>query len=262
VATRTSKKKNDAGSRVSRFGVCRGTEDQLVLDYQKSGNSDTFLKIYEPRLPTIRYLARRFHGAGDDMQSEVLTVFMRAVRGFGRGTGPKKSFNTYFYTSVLNHIKNLNKSKHREKRTTVDGLSPEDVMVCLDAPILPDGLDQCTYHEIIPDRGVRTCNIDLRTAMRKIAESNWVLTDILLEASSGIGRGMKNKIHKRYALAHNVKDPQVVIREDVDMPENSYDILDWFVKEGVIHYQVKVNGKIALKELARVLSKVCRPPAN
>ena len=251
------RKNKAASSRIVRFGVCRCQEDQLVLEYQKTGSADIFLKIYEPRLPTIRYLAKKYHGLTEDMQSEVLTVFMRALRGFGRCVGPKKSFNTYFYTALLNHVKNLNKSKHREKRTTLDGRDPEEVTTSLDAPISPDGLDMCTYHEIIPDRGIRTCSIDLRTAMRKVAESNWVLTDIMLEASSGVGRGMRTKAHDRFVPAHDVKSPLTVIQDDIGMPENSYTILKWVVKEGVIRYRVEIDGKAALKELARVLSEVC-----
>lgn len=232
--------------------IDRQLESELVLEYQKTGDEATLMRVFEPRMETLRFLACKYHYLCEDMESELLTVFMRAVRKYGRAKRAK-SFNTYFYTSCLNHVRNMAKAKARGKRTNVNGVNPEPSFVRLDDTISAyheEGAE--TYHDIVEGREDCFNMPELREFMRIVESRSWVLLDIMLDiAASGIR--CTNRVRYRRSLC-GVADDDVkkAIAEDVGLPRQFYRIESHEFRGDVFEYEITVSGRKAsdlLKEM-------------
>lgn len=223
--------------------IDRKRESELVLEYQKTGSEAVLMQVFGPRRETLKFLASKYHYLCEDMESEMLTVFMRAVRKYGRAR-KAKSFNTYLYTSCLNHVRNMAKAKTRGKRTNMDGVDPEPSFVRLDDTISAyreDGAE--TYHDIV--EGSESCfNMpELREFMRIVESRSWVLLDIMLDtAASGI-RCTRRIRYRKSLTGVDEESAREAIAEDVGLPREFYKVESCRFREGVFEYEINVSGR-------------------
>jgi len=98
------------------FNIDRNQEDKDVIKYQKTGDNKLFEKIYNARIPTIKWWTRKYHcvmGSYSDMEGELRYYFVRAINAYDRKRG---SFNTCLYTFFLNRIRNIITKRASNKR--------------------------------------------------------------------------------------------------------------------------------------------------
>ena len=114
ISKRTPKKENPR----FKFGIDRKEENQEVKTYLETGDERIFEKLYQRRLPTIDYLAKKYSWLSEDAGSEIRMVLVRTVNGYGCN-GKTTDFNTYFFSSVKNHFSNIAKKKYRKKRMSL-----------------------------------------------------------------------------------------------------------------------------------------------
>ena len=247
-------KRRAKGSQV-RFGIDRGREDRLVREFQSTGDEKVFLQIYEPRLPTFQHLAKRYRYLGEDMESEVRTVFVRAVRGYGVGRKSAPSFNTYFYTSFLNHVKNIMKAKSRDKRRLIDGSDPEASTVSLDESTGQHKNESQTYHEVVGSGVNMFRAISMRDPIRRVGRQSWILLDFMLEAAATGIRSVRSRQFSRKIRLTGRRRLEAAVREDVGLPETAYHIDKMESIKRRASYTVTVNGKAVTDLLAKLLQE-------
>jgi len=98
------------------FNIDRDQEDKDVAKYQKNGDEVLFEKIYNARIPTIKWWTRKYHcvmGNYSDMEGELRYYFVRAINAYDKKRG---SFNTCLFTFFLNRIRNIITKRSSNKR--------------------------------------------------------------------------------------------------------------------------------------------------
>jgi hypothetical protein len=251
IADRRRKRKTE-GSKV-RFGIDRAREDRLVREFQSTGDEKIFLQIYGPRIKTFEHLARRYRYLDEDMESEARTVFIKAVRGYGIGRKRMPSFNTYFYTSFLNHVKNIMKAKGRDKRRLIDGSTPESSTVSLDEMTSEDNGPSGSYHEIVASDADLVKAVSEREAVKRVVGRSWILLDLMMEAAATGIRVVKPK-----RFSHSVELPRganmaAAVQKDVGLPEAMYRVKMMRAARGMASYTVTVDCRAAMEMLAGLL---------
>jgi hypothetical protein len=236
--------------------IDRKHESGLVLEWQKTEDEAIFLSIFEPRKETLKFLAQKYHYVCEDMESEMRTVFMKAMRKYGRAKGAK-SFNTYLYTSCLNHIRNMIKAKTRGKRTDMDGTDPEPYFVRLDMSC-DDSEDRgsSTYHDVIEGKECCFDKVEIRDYMRIVQSRSWVLLDIMMDtAASGVRR--MGSLQYRRSIPHvDNAVAEEEIANDVNLPAKCYETRSWRVRDGILEYNIEVSARNACNVLKKILAEL------
>ena len=227
--------------------IDRKQENQLVLMFQKDpGNTYLFQQIYEPRIPTIVYLGRRFAWLVEDVESEINVVFVRSIEKFSRSG---RDFNTFFYTNVLNHMRNLLKSKKRQKRTMIDGSDPSMSTVRLDDEIDEDR----RYHEIVPSTSDVLSNVSVSEMIECVREESWVLYDIMLEIASNGSPCIKRRAYKNSVEVLENESEASAISRHVGLPSNLYNIEVSSRSGNLLSYEISVSGQKTVHYLSSYL---------
>jgi len=240
---KTEKKQTDGG-------IDRKRENELVLEYQKTRDDGVFMKIYGPRLDTFRYLSNKYSYVCDDMYSEVQLVFMKAINGYRKGG---RSFNTYYYTSVLNHIKNIIKSKTRNKRTTQDGEDPSEHFLYLDDLIDCDSTTGSTFHDIITSGEGAAMRPEVKDLLTIISDKSDILFDIAVEMMS---TGRQPVRRQRYELTNTLMDGEDIdhcIDRMTGIGRKCYRVVDIDVMEREVRCVVDVSCQKAFGEIIDAL---------
>jgi hypothetical protein len=230
-------------------GIDRKRESELVLEYQKTGDERVFMEIYAPRIPTFEYLAKQFSYICDDMKSEVQLVFMKSIIGF-KPHG--RMFNTYYYTSVLNHIRNLVKAKKRKKRTLENGEDPSDSFLYLDDSIDHD--DGCTFHDIVCGRVDDALKYDVYDILNVISERSEILFDIAVGMMSTGKQPLKRKTYELTGTLHCEESMDKCLRRMTGIPRDCYKLIDMDVMEREVRCVLDVSRQKAFRELLNVVS--------
>jgi hypothetical protein len=242
-----------------KFGIDRKRESELVIEYQQTGDPDILNEVFTNRVPTIRFLASKYHFVAEDMDSEFKCVFMKSVLQYannGKGQKSHKSFNTYFYTAVINHVANMLKGKNRKKRTTMESeMNPESVFVRMDDDVDGDG-EGMTYHDVIPDESdVWMNNVDVRAVTNYLASRSWILVDFFTDLMNG-----SSSMSRRREYSGSVKlsgqSPEDAIKKDVGLPSNAYSLIGKRCDGDYVNYSVVVSSKKCIDYLRFVASAV------
>jgi hypothetical protein len=230
-----------------KHGINRKLEDSLVLKYQETGDDNILSEIYERRAHTFRFLSLKYYYVCEDITTEIKTVFMKAVKKYQTG---KKSFNTYFYTAFINHVRNLLKGKTRKKRTTPEtDQNPESVFVRMDDSV--DGAtDGVTYHDVIPDVKLDwTSNVDYIAVSNFLNSKSWILADFFFDMMNGTCTISRRREYSNSVLLSG-RSPQQAIAADVGLPRDAYSVVGFNCDGRHVTYCVTVSSKKCV-ELAR-----------
>lgn len=103
--------------------VDRKQENKDVTVYQISGDNRLFEKMYKIRIPTLQIWARKYRylmDSQEDLFSEFSFCFTKAVMTYKKGRG---SFNTWLFSLLMNHVRNLQTSRRAKKRLP-EGMNP------------------------------------------------------------------------------------------------------------------------------------------
>ena len=213
-----------------KFGIDRDVENDEILKYQIEGNERLFEKIYARRIPTIQYLAKKYVWLAEDSFSEINMVFVRTVNNYGTN-GKKTDFNTFFYSSVINHFANVAKKKFRKKRTTIEDKDPECKTIPLDGCYNDDS--NCFHELIASPNGEYFHNIELNDYITEICSGNEKISAVLLSMIDLSKRQvMRQEIKFVFDFCYITGDIIEDVNFSLNIPEKCFVILD-----------VKTNGE-------------------
>lgn len=111
--------------------IDRDKEDINVLEFQRTGDLMIMEGLYLNRVQTLEIWASRYgylNGGIEDMFSELVQVFLKAVNGYkkkrkcnvnGKCVIKTTPFNTYLWYSIVNYIRNLKSGKRAKKRRAI-----------------------------------------------------------------------------------------------------------------------------------------------
>jgi hypothetical protein len=264
---RTINTKNTKGkkSMSKKCKIDRDLEDAQIMEFQVTQDPQLFRTIYDRRIPTLRYLAKKhayLHDSKEDMFCYLNRLFLTCVRGYiktvtkvvnGKEVVRNTPFNTYFFSAVLNRNINLNAKNDAQKRIPkknvlslsyeYDGQSGE-----------PTSLENVIYRTMPspiprPDEAVILKEIveilsggDLRVAdiLNHLGRGRSISS--LVEDSKrkmgvvNIGRKAFSKLKDK---KHCESDIEKIIKEDIDA--DSFSLLDFsFVDDCSVSYEVEL----------------------
>ncbi len=231
-------------------GISRRVESQLVLEYQQTRCEETFLKIYLPRIDTFKYLAEKYSYICEDMESEAILVFIKAVNGYRPNN---RLFNTYYYTSVLNHIRNILKSKKRNKRTLINGDDPSDHFLYLDDAI--DGEEGGTFHDIVSPLDNKSLTPEVRDLLNLISNKSQILFDMAIHM---MNTGKRPLRRKKYELVTSMIDGESMSKcldRMTGISRACYKVIDFDVMGKQVRCVVDVSRQSAFCELLDIATE-------
>lgn len=233
-----------------RFGIDRKEENELVLEYQKTGDEELFNKLFEQRRPTFKNLGIKYRYLEEDAESEVTIIFLKAIRRFQKNGNTKTDFNTFFYTLVKNHFSNCWRKKNRRKRTLESGERPEDSMLSLDYRKTEDS---AALYEVIPDDTPANHDFEMQDYMEAMTEGNPLIMRILQEVIGGTRRQYITRDHYYIFSVTLVRgNPFHSIRTALGVPASTYEIEDFLCTTENVEFVVRVKGKAFVHYLADV----------
>jgi len=123
--------------------IDRDKEDTNILQFQKTGDTRILEEVYLNRVQTLEIWASRYYylaGSSEDMFSELIQVFLKAVNGYkkkrkrktsinGKLTNLSTPFNTYLWYSLTNHVLNLKSGARAKKRRSIGYDGPLNNMI-------------------------------------------------------------------------------------------------------------------------------------
>lgn len=176
------------------------TEDQEILTYQQTEDQELIRKIYTRRIDTLKFWTFKTYSefdwgkhngwTTDDLYQEFTLVFLRTVKHFKPN---KKHWNTLFFTSAKNHIKNLKElSFSYDKNKLADGtISLDYIYHSKDATCSNNKSDLDTLHNLIDMSYQDTSytsyhgRIDCNEWIDKMCDHDIILREILVKLSEG-----------------------------------------------------------------------------
>jgi DNA-directed RNA polymerase specialized sigma24 family protein len=229
-----------------RDGINRKMENELVLEFQKTRDEGTFLKIYNPRIDTFKYLSNKYSYVCDDMYSEVQLVFMKAINGYRKGG---RSFNTYYYTSVLNHIKNINKSKKRNKRTLSNGDDPSEHFLYLDDSVDRESLSGSTFHDIVASGDGDMIRSEVKDLLTIISEKSEILFNVAVDMMATGKQPVRRQVYEFTGTLMDGEDPETCIDRITGIGRKCYRVIELDIMEREIRFVIDVSCQRAFAEI-------------
>jgi len=225
-----------------KFGIDREIENNEVKTYLKTGDESIFERVYQRRIPTIKYLAKKYAWLSEDADAEIRMVLVRTVNGYG-GNGKTTDFNTYFFSSVKNHFSNIAKKKYRKKRMTFDGLDPANKSIPLDSFI--DEEDSSQFHELISsDDETMENRIKMDHYLHEFSEGNQFLVHVMEEMTQMSKRQIvKKDMIFDYSFPLITGDVSTDITEGVGLPEEIFDIMESKINDHMISAKIKIKSR-------------------
>jgi DNA-directed RNA polymerase specialized sigma24 family protein len=164
-------------------------EDEAVDRFIKSSDTAIFNKVYEDRIPSLQFWARRYYylmdNSKEDLFSEFNLCFVKAVWSFKKDKG---HFNTWLYYVLSNCIKNLYMGRTAKKRLP-EGVDPNSMsknILSLDFPYRGKDGDGSTLREALADT-----SSDYGVALNKLATED---TIDIISSKNPIVKGFLNNI--------------------------------------------------------------------
>lgn len=236
-----------------KFGIDRDLENKEIQEYINSGDESVFERVYQRRLPTIDYLAKKYKWLSEDSASEIRMVLVRTVNGY-RKNGKTTDFNTYFFSSVKNHFSNIAKKKFRKKRTIFDGTDPLNKTISLDDCVGDD--DSVLFHELISSDVNKVENdIDMDYFLNNLSEGNEFLFHVISEILNYARRQISKKdLVFKYNFPMVSGDALLDVSFGTGLPNNIFTIIDTKINNN----KIEANISIKSKKLLNFLSKKIR----
>ena len=194
------------------FNIDREQEDAWVKEYQLTGNAKLLEHLYLMREPTLRVWARKAFYIGDsedDVFADLRVVWQRSI-GKYRWAAEKRNvrtkqggivkdkqgnnvtvfkrtnFNTYLFTSIKNHISNVNKKRYSKKRLDGEGKPVDKSTYSLDRSFEEDG--DTGLHETLKDNCfMASSTTETEFFINTIADGDKELRAILLAFAANPG---------------------------------------------------------------------------
>ena len=188
--------------------IDRKQEDANVILFQKTKDRTIFEKLYQDRIPTLQFWARRHYYLTDskeNMFGELRYCFMKAVLKYQKNRG---SFNTCLFTFILNYIRNLKTGKKAKKRKP-EGADPESMnnfVLSLDYSYGNDDGEGMSLGDIlsdkIEDRRSAADQIHLEETLDILSNRNGFVKKFLKALSAGntLGNVLKASKIKRGSI--------------------------------------------------------------
>ncbi len=238
-----------------KFGIDREEENQEVKTYLRTGDERIFERVYQRRLRTIEYLAKKYSWLSEDAGSEIRMVLVKTVNGYGCN-GKTTDFNTYFFSSVKNHFSNIAKKKYRKKRMTFDGFDPANKTVPLDS-FMDDNEGSSQFHELIsPDDETTKNKLKMDHYLHMFSDGNNFLFHVMEEMIQMSKRQIvKKDMVFDYSFPLITGDVFVDVGEGVGLPDDMFDVVETKINDNLINAKVKVKSKKLIKFLVKKISE-------
>jgi len=270
---------NEDVNESSFIPIDRDKEDENVLKFQKTGDTRILEEVYLNRVQTLEIWAGRYyylscannkHLGSEDMFSELLQVFLKAVNGYkkrrksnseGKSTWLSTPFNTYLWYSITNYVRNLKSGARAKKRRSIGYEGPLNSMVLsFEEPFSNSSGSDRTLQDIISnDLGMATHHDNESIHMKEILK-------IMSKDDPRIHRFL-TKLSGGYSLASAIQDCKTVsgrIRLDNNQAKKlgesrrynlmvsnlisdrrnikeSFKVLDYSVNKRYLHYSIELK---------------------
>jgi len=281
-----SSKKNQPTNpkkKTKRHEIDRDQEDADVMLYKKTKDDRVFERIYKNRLSTLRYLSNKYrylHDSTDDMFSFISDIFVRCIDGYektrastvnGKKVTSTTPFNTYFYTSVLHRVKNLDSANNAQKRR------PDKPVLSLDYEYSGRNGDPLSLLEMLgqePEdpRSSPTIRMSLADDIALLADGDSDVERVLSQIVQGntladLVRDSKRikgqlQLSKRYAKTLREKSSckRAVKNLIKDAEEfESFTLVDYgFVGDDIVEYEVELPTTAEAEIIKKTIRKIRR----
>ena len=260
--------------------IDREQENKDVALYQQTKDENIIRKVFEARIPTLKYWATKHYFPGlaqsiEDFYGELVIVFVKTVKGYKYGRG---SFNTCLYTFLSNRIKNIKSGKYAKKRKpdTYEG-SISSMTLSLDHAYSYDNVSGkpltledkiINEHTVNPDDN---SDIHLYETIKMLSGGNEKLEDMFVQLSSGKSVSTVLKESKIKEGIIDVLEPECLANKDaiydkikshiVELNKvNScsknleFELIEYNVKDNKIKYIIEMKKT----EESELLSKTIR----
>jgi len=258
------------------FNIDRDQEDKDVAKYQKNGDEVLFEKIYNARIPTIKWWTRKYHcvmGNYSDMEGELRYYFVRAINAYDKKRG---SFNTCLFTFFLNRIRNIITKRSSNKRM------PKGVKSNLDNFVLSldygwdkagdtDGNNHVFAKNMVDHKNKHTTedmamhetvnilskgNPFIREVFHRLGEGHTV-SSVLQEVKTRNGK-IKLSKNKLRALMGKKRCKTIVsklIKDEVRVG-SGFSVVNYEIGKNKIHYVIRLKKTKESDEILRVIRKL------
>ena len=183
--------------------IDRDEEDENILKFQETGDVKILEKVYLNRVQTLEIWASKFHylaESSEDMFSELIQVFLKAVNGYKKkrkGVNKGKTiwlstpFNTYLWYSLTNYIRNIKNSKRAKKRRAIGYNGPLNGMVLsLDLPYRDKEGSEMSLKDVVSNDLNMSVHHDndsmhLKETLAIMSKDNPTMYNFLIKLSGG-----------------------------------------------------------------------------
>lgn len=259
------------------FNIDRDQEDRDVVKYQRSGDQELFEKIYDARIPTIKWWTRAYHyviGGHADMEGELRYYFVRAINAYDKKRG---HFNTCLYTFFINHIRNMITKRGSHKRTTAQAKSNlENFVLSLDYGWDKKGEDNGNMDGVFASKMVDHKSKNVTEGMT-MAETVHILSKgnpFLKEVFEKIGEGhtissvlqsvktRNGKISmsaKRLGVLRKKGRCKALVSEIIKnevKPSSGFSVIGYKICRKKLHYVIELRKTKEADEILRVIRKL------
>jgi len=138
--------------------VNRKKEDEMVVSYQTNGSQSVLEELYQLREPTLKVWAKKFSYLKmeeEDLFAETVSIWLKCInsyeyepqqrilktkdghilydeQGNAQTQWKRTPFNTFLFTSLRNHLRNLYKRNYSKKKTDDNGNSIDLNLISID----------------------------------------------------------------------------------------------------------------------------------
>lgn len=253
--------------------IDREKEDKAVLAFQKTGDLKGMEEVYLNRVQTLEIWASRYHylaGGSEDMYSELIQVFMKAVNGYkkkrkcevnGKTVWKKTPFNTYLWYSIANYVRNLKSGKRAKKRRAIGYDGPLSSMILsLDfqykdregsetslKDVISEDLSMAIHHNDEP--------IHLKEMLKVMSDDDPVVYKFLTKLCDGYslaaavkdcktvsGRVRLNKAQvKKFGTSRRYNRMVSNLISDRHNIKDSFKLIGYSVNKSYLHYSIEMK---------------------
>lgn len=259
------------------FSIDRDQEDRDVVKYQKNGDEILFEKIYNARIPTIKWWTRKYHcvmGSYSDMEGELRYYFVRAVNAYDKKRG---SFNTCLFTFFLNRIRNIITKRASNKRMPKGAKSNLDNFVLSldygwDKTKDEGGIAESAFASKLIDRNFKKISDDmsmtetvsvlskgnpfLKEVFHRLGEGH-TISSVLQDAKTRNGRikVSRNKLKVLRNKKHCKTMVSKIIKKDVKV-KSGFSVIGYKIEKNKISYVIRLKKTKESDEILRVIRKL------
>lgn len=251
-----------------KFNIDRKRENELVCQYQKTKDDNILNEIYEARVPTLEFWAKKHFYNGlacseKDLFNELTITFIKAVKGYKKNRG---DFNTCLFTFLSNRLKNIKKSLHAKKRTSEIYDGPRSGMVLsLDYSYMDDEEGNLTLQDVLPDdlyeENSAPVSMNLEDTINVLSNGDDDLCEFFKNISEGrsISSLIKEYKIKKGNIKYNGSDDKNKIKKIIqDKLKEDFILIDFKVENGSLEYKVELKKEQKAEAIIKKIRELKR----